>query len=112
MDDDPPTDAVLDALANPQRRIVLRQLVEAPSSELSVDALEAVVARRLEDPPPTVRTSSEVAIQLRHVHLPRLDDAGLCTYDANRECVAYRPNEFVESVLECIVEHRRRERPP
>lgn len=107
MDHDPPTDEVLLALADPQRRIVLRALVDEFPSEVSVDALEEVVARELEGQPPSLRSTSTIAIQLRHVHLPRLDEVGLCTYDADRECVAYRGDEFVETLLEYIEERRR-----
>lgn len=110
MDADPSTDAILQTLADPQRRIVLRELAEESCPEVSVDALEEVVAHELEAPPMEIRSTSEIAIQLRHVHLPRLDEVGLCNYDADRECVEYRPNEFVEGLLAFIEERRRQGR--
>lgn len=107
MDTDPSTDAILQALANPQRRVVLRELVEESCPEVSVDALEEVVAHELERPLPEIRSTTKIAIQLRHVHLPTLAKAGLCEYDPERECVEYRPNEFAETILECIEERHR-----
>lgn len=106
MDPDPSTDAILQALAKPERRILLRELADQSTQEVSVDALEEVLTRELGGPPPEVRSTTEVAIQLRHVDLPRLDDVGLCAYDAQRECVEYRPNEFVETLLELLEERR------
>lgn len=107
MDADPSTDAILQALANPQRRIVLRELAEEACLEVSVDALEEVVAHEMDTPAPGSRPTSEIAIQLRHVHLPRLDEVGLCEYDAERDCVEYQRDEFVERLLEFIEERRR-----
>jgi DNA-binding transcriptional ArsR family regulator len=107
MDADQSTDAILQVLADPQRRTVLRDLVEESCPEVSVDALEEVVAHETEGSPPEVGSTSEIAIQLRHVHLPRLDDVGICEYDPDRECVAYCPNEFVERLLEVIEERHR-----
>lgn len=104
MNAEPPVDAVLQALADPQRRVVLRELAEESCSEISVDALEEVVAHELEGPPPEIRSTSEIAIQLRHVHLPTLDEVGLCEYDADREFVKYNPDEFAETLLEFIEE--------
>lgn len=107
MDTDPSTDAILQALADPQRRVVLREIAEESCTEVSVDALEEVVAHELERPPPEMRSTTTIAIQLRHVHLPTLDEVGLCEYDPERECVEYCQNEFAETILECIEERHR-----
>lgn len=107
MDADLSTDEILQVLADPRRRIVLRELAEKPSREVSVDALQEVVARELEGPPPRPRAATKIAIQLRHVHLPRLEEAGLCEYDADGERVEYRSSEFAEALLEFLEERRR-----
>lgn len=107
MDADPPTDEILQALAHPQRRIVLRELAEESCQSVSVDALEEVVAHELEGWPPEFGATTEIAIQLRHVHLPRLEEAGLCEYDAEAECVEYHGTEFAEALLEFLDERHR-----
>lgn len=104
MDTHPSIDATLQALANPERRLVLRELAGETSTEVTVDALEEAVAHELEGPPLQTGAHRDIAIQLRHVHLPTLDEAGLCRYDPERECVEYYGDEFVESLLEFIEE--------
>ncbi|WP_248516612.1 DUF7344 domain-containing protein [Salinarchaeum laminariae] len=107
MDADVPTDELLQALANPHRRLVLRELVESPCEVIPVSELEAAVFREIDRSTSQIRTQSETAILLRHVHLPALADAGLCEYDSDRERVVYDPDEFAESLLAFIEERRR-----
>lgn len=104
MDADVSIDELLQALANSHRRIVLRELADRSAEECPVSELEASVVRDVDQSPTAVRTRSEVKIQLRHVHLPTLDDVGLCEYDPGRERVAYVADELAESLLECIDE--------
>lgn len=106
MDADVSTDELLQVLANAHRRIVLRELADRSAAECPVGALEETVVQRV-DRSTGVQTRSEIAIQLRHVHLPALDDVGLCEYDSARERVTYEGNEFVESLLECIDDRSR-----
>lgn len=109
MDTDPSIDAVLYALANQQRRLVLRELAHVPDTEVTVDALEATVAHGLEEPPAEIRSPTEIAIQLRHVHLPALDEAGLCRYDVEQERIEYCSNVLAESLLDFLEERGRSE---
>ena len=95
-------DAILQALADPQRRIVLRELADESASVLPVQALEQAVSRGLEHSSPESPSRTAVEIQLRHVHLPRLDDAGLCAYDPDEQFVEYCGDEFAESLLEFL----------
>ena len=74
---------MLDVLAHPHRRAALRALQDA--GWLSLDVLaRAVLARRDvaatgDDRPPL----AAVRIQLHHTHLPKLDAAGVITYDSD-----------------------------
>lgn len=118
-----PTDEILHAIADRQRRIVLRELAgilessdhdrPEPADEssivASVDALEEAIDRARARPDADSQSPSEVAIKLRHVHLPVLEDCGLVRYDPDRERVEYRPDEFVESLL-TFLERRRSSR--
>lgn len=107
MDADVPINELLQALANSHRRTVLRELTDRSAEECPVSALEESVVRNADRSSTAVRTRSEVAIQLRHVHLPTLDDVGLCEYDPDLERVAYVSDELAESILECIDERPR-----
>lgn len=102
MNEDSSIDDVLRALADARRRIVVRELASESPSEVTVDALEEAVLRDVKRLPAVDRSSTAVEIQLRHVHLPVLEEAGLCRYDPGRERVEYRPDEFAESLLAVI----------
>lgn len=104
MNEDSPIDDLLRALADAQRRIVVRELAAESPPEVTVDALEEAVRRGTDRPAAGAPSSGEVAIRLRHVHLPILDDARLCNYDPERERVEYCPDEFAESLLAFIEE--------
>lgn len=95
----PPADDVLEILAHPRRRQVLRHLRATGST--SVDAvLDHVVTG---DEADSVARRRRVAIQLHHVHLPKLVDAGLLTHDDGRGVVELTAsNEFVESLLSLV----------
>ncbi len=68
-------DAALDALADRRRRSALEYAarVEEP---IGLDTLADCIAQSDDDP-------DDVAIDLHHRHLPKLDDAGFLAYDAD-----------------------------
>lgn len=85
----PPRTRVIDAITDAQRRSLLAHLVEHGRTSEGVlanvlakadDRTAADGSRR--DAPSTIRT------QLRHVHLPRLADAGLVSWDRSEGTVA------------------------
>lgn len=81
--------SVYDALANPRRRYVLHLLHEAPEPLTLVDLTREVV-RWETDPDETVRsaTTERVHTSLHHVHVPKLEDAGLVEYNSTRTHLA------------------------
>ncbi|WP_226022889.1 DUF7344 domain-containing protein [Halomicrobium salinisoli] len=80
-------DDVVAGLADQRRRDAL--VVLESEGELSRDRLAEVLAAR--DP-------DELALQLHHVHLPKLDDAGLVDYDPDAGTVAYRGHPALPAV--------------
>lgn len=89
-------DEVLHALADEQRRIVLRELSRSDEPGIPVEPLVAQIALQAGDVP---NSREEIRIQLQHVHLPLLEDAGLCSCDATDDRVTYHPDGFTESLL-------------
>ena len=84
-------DEVLGNLADGRRRIVL-SAISAADGAVDREALARSVAARehgvseVEVPP---RDARDVLVSLHHVHLPKLDEAGLVEYDRETETVAY-----------------------
>jgi len=84
-------DGVLESLADERRRIAL-SVLSAADGTVDRERLAASVAAREEcvsetEVPP--RDAKDVLLSLHHVHLPKLDEAGLVEYDHEAEEVAY-----------------------
>lgn len=98
-------DAVLDALSSERRRTLLYYLRdEGGDATVSLDSVvERVQAR---ETAAGNRRSPESADQVRlslvHTHLPKLDDAGILTYDADDAVVEYTENPALESCLDYV----------
>jgi DNA-binding transcriptional ArsR family regulator len=92
VDDAVAPDRVLKALAHADRRALLRELTALDAD--SVDATDL-----------TTRLETVSAVELRHRHLPKLDDAGLLTFDSETGRVEYAPTDATEAVLDVIENH-------
>ncbi|OAQ51634.1 hypothetical protein HTG_16380 [Natrinema mahii] len=89
----PEIDRAFDALSDPCRRSVCRYAMRTDASRLD----HAEIADYVVDRTPADRDRQAVATELRHVHLPKLEAAGLLEYDrdggavrADRERIADR----------------------
>lgn len=88
-------DSMMDAMSSRTRRIVLKTLVGG-STETSVETLE----RRMAD------ESDNIQLQLYHVDLPRLADAGYITWDRDGDTVARGPRYTeVEPLIKPLKEY-------
>lgn len=99
LENSPATDEVLHAISNEQRRIALRTLCQSDDPSLPVETLVARVARRAENANASRRA---IRIQFEHVHLPVLEDSGICSYDADAGFVEYTGGDFTEALLEFL----------
>ncbi|MFU8869272.1 hypothetical protein [Natronococcus sp.] len=100
----PSLDLIFDLLSNRRRRYVLYCLSERADGVAAVDELvDAVVrletevgegGRELEEHRKTVRT------ELRHSHLPKLDDTSLLEHDQRSDTVRYWNQPSLEEWLE------------
>lgn len=86
--DDPEWDAVLEAVANGRRRSVLAAL-RSVGGPLQRDALAHAIADGEDGSRPSPETVDDLRVQLHHVHLPKLEAAGLVEYDAAEGTVTY-----------------------
>ena len=93
-------DRVLDLVGDPVRRSLLYDLSGRSTDPIPIRDLVDALETRL-------RTSSlrkpldrdSIAIRLRHVHLPALEEAGLLTVDREHDTVEYESNPALESWL-------------
>lgn len=93
-------DALLDALASDRRRRVLHYLESAGDGPTSMGTLADVLRRRNE----AEVDRATLHARLHHVELPKLDDAGLLTYDRERVEVEYHGHPLLDSMLHLAAE--------
>ena len=91
-----PADEVFRALADEQRRLVVRYLLDETDGVASEqEVADYVSAHGTEE-------GAEALVGLRHSTLPMLDEAGLIRYDADRGRVRDRSDDIVENVLTAV----------
>ena len=78
-------------LSNHRRRLILSVLQRTGGGSLATNALVDRVAAR-EYRAPTEGERCKVHVSLHHVHLPRLDDGGVVSWDREDGTVRRRPN--------------------
>ena len=94
-----PTDSLFWLLGNPRRRVVLAHLQRRADETVDVDeVIDAVAARERPDPGPGTHRE-RVAIDLHHVHLPKLADAGVIEYDPMERTLRYRGRRGLDLLL-------------
>lgn len=97
------SDACLRLVADRNRRRIIQQLRHESSSETTVDDLVDRLHSDGSVSDDDRRISREqLAIDLYHSSLPKLDAHGVIEYDRERGIVRYQPNELVETVLDSI----------
>lgn len=85
-------DRVFEVLADRQRRVLLRRLVDEEIA--GVDDLADAISERVDEP------RSQVRLGLVHTHLPKLDETAIVDYDRRSETVRYYEHDFLEYVLD------------
>lgn len=96
--------ALFSALANEHRRAVLSSLHRVDADGMAVPELVDEVAQLIHDVEgPSDEHRHRTATLLHHIHLPKLEDAGLLVYDREEERVVAttgtRPEELLTAVL-------------
>lgn len=94
-------DTICDILAEARRRYLLYHLLTIDGRVTELDtAVDAVwtyetAATEIDDPP-----REAVRIDLHHVHLPRLADAGIVDYDQRQGTIRFSGHPSLEEFLE------------
>lgn len=80
-------DTVLELYSNPQRRVVFGVLVDQRQSVTVDELTEAILDHEHDNPPDAVdgEAARRIRTRLHHVHLPKLEAAGLVEYNAKRQ---------------------------
>lgn len=86
--------ALVETLGHPQRNLVLRTIRDRGTS-VKLDEL----ASRVEVDPGEENRQSGGAAKLHHVHLPKLHDAGVITYDADSQTVTALDEDRLDDLL-------------
>lgn len=95
-----PSNDLLEALAHARRRSVCEVLATADREFLPLEELSERVASRRHDGADGPAEPRAVRIELHHVHLPKLDEAGLLEYDHETNTVYYESDPVVESIAD------------
>lgn len=82
-------DSILELCGDDHRRIVLGTLLEQRRTLTMRDLSEAIVEYNHHAPLQAVsgELMTEIRIELHHVHVPKLEAAGLVEYDSERDLV-------------------------
>ena len=97
-------DQVLELISAPRRRSLLYHLKDRSENETTLDDIVDRVYEREKAIPAreTPQSRDQVGVSLAHNHLPRLDDLGILSYEAENNTVEYHPNPALESVIQYV----------
>jgi len=97
-------DASLTLVADRHRRRLLEHLRHNGNGEVQIDDLVDHLSQAEPAADGRQMSRDQLAIQLTHVHLPKLADHGVIEHDHERGTIEYRPDEQIEAVLEGLPE--------
>lgn len=100
------TESLLEVVADPRRRMVLHRLQETDETAVDIEELtETIVTDGGRTAGRSLSDESRALTELRHIHLPKLAEAGLIEYDQRSGAVRYCSNDRVERTLEFVSTH-------
>ena len=98
-------ETALTLLAKTQRRSILSVMINRDENVVPFDELVEHVGQERSSPESNRATDpSNRKLRLRHIHLPRLEAAGILEYDESRNMVQYQPNDRVEKLHTFVTE--------
>ncbi|AXR82548.1 DUF7344 domain-containing protein [Natrarchaeobaculum sulfurireducens] len=102
----PSLNLIFDLLSNRCRRYVLYYLYDQPDGVATIeDVADHVVVLEMQETGADTEVSADerthdVRVELQHVHLPKLEDAGIIELDRRSETVRYWTQPSLEEWLE------------
>ncbi|MFO8116143.1 MAG: hypothetical protein R6U01_12455 [Halorubrum sp.] len=96
-------ETLLELVTSPRRRTLLYNLKSQSAEEIPLDQLvEEVHSIDRSLPVRDAPSREKVRMELVHVRLPRLQDAGIIQYDADSEVIHYTKNQVLEAFLRYV----------
>lgn len=99
-------DTVLEILSHHHRRDLFRLFREESTDTIDFERCVNHLVERERQRTGQVPGPDHLRITLHHVHLPKLSQAGLVTYDESSETLRYHPDEGIEEWLGLIDSER------
>lgn len=103
-----PTDTVLSAVANKQRRAVLRALDHTDEKAMEFSALVDQVTEYVRNGAAPDEHRQRVRATLHHNHLPKLESCGMIVYDTETKQVRNVTGELGKELLKLVDAHETR----
>lgn len=101
-----PETAIHDILRNDRRRHVLKYLQERGHEVGLRQLAERLAELETGESPPPSNIRNSVYVSLHQTHLPKLDDAGIVTYDRDRKLISLRePARQVDLYMEVVTRY-------
>lgn len=80
-------DDLFDVLSERRRRRIIEEVLQRDDRAAVDDVVETVVEREMNGHDDREDLRSQVTVSLHHVHLPKLNEAGLIDYDPSVETI-------------------------
>lgn len=92
-------DTIHDLLSSGRRRHLISYLLERQDETVGVDEVIDWITREERPDPGSIGHRERVAIDLHHVHIPKLADAGVIEHDPVAETIRYDGPEALATLL-------------
>jgi hypothetical protein len=103
---DLPETAIHDILRNDRRRYVIKHLQERGHEVTLRQLAERLAELETGESPPPSNIRNSVYVSLHQTHLPKLDDAGIVSYDRDRKLVSLQePARQLDLYMEVVTEY-------
>lgn len=91
-------DETFKVLSNPYRREMLNTLFENDDESMTYDQ----IIRNLQDVGTIKKDRKPLYMQLRHTHLPKMEEAGIIQYNEDLETVQLEENRMKERINDIL----------
>jgi len=90
----------MELLSSKRRETVLTQMATSEDRAHTLESLATAISQTEEESDLAAMPSERVCLSLHHVHLPKLDDAGVVVYDTELKTVEYNGDSQIEQFLD------------